>query len=132
MQQCRRECRERCHQGGGTGRGKTDDQSQAAIEAKVRIHDQLVGLELPALLNVDVLQQEDQVLGVRWHRDVLLVVPEVQAVIVDLWVAMDVRHLAGVAPAQHRRCDQGWRDRLSRGAERCVGDHGHVVRMQMG
>ena len=59
-------------------------------------------------------------------------IPEVQALVVELWVAMDVRHLAWVAPAQHRRCDQVWRDWFSNGAGRDVGDHRHVPKFQMG
>ena len=37
----------------------------------------------------------------------LLVVPEVQALVVKLRMPVDVRHFSGVAPAEHGRADAG-------------------------
>jgi len=56
------------------------------------MNEPLVGLELPALLHVEVRQPE-QILGIHWDERVVLVIPAVPALVVGGGITNDRREL---------------------------------------
>jgi hypothetical protein len=60
-----------------------------------------VCLEFTAHFHVDVLQEEQQILRFGRLRDVLLVVPEVQTLILELRMAVDVGNTPRVPPSEY-------------------------------
>jgi hypothetical protein len=58
-------------------------------------------LEFPTRFDVDVLQEKDQILSCGRLRDVLMVIPEVEALILELRMPVDIYHLSWVSPTEH-------------------------------